>query len=65
MKNYVKFIYNNYFLKMFQFLLISPIDIITSAISSTQFVCDVMCEQYVIQQFLQQKNYFFYKEFFL
>ena len=30
-------------------LLIFFIDIITSAISSTQIVCDVICVQYVIQ----------------
>ena len=39
----------NYFLKMFWFLFISFIDIITSAISSAQIARDVICEQYVIQ----------------
>ena len=39
----------NYFLKMFWFLFIFFIDIITSAISSAQIARDVICEQYVIQ----------------
>ena len=41
-------------------------DITSSAISSTQFACDAMCVQYVIQSLLhslQEKSYFFYKEF--
>ena len=49
MKNYVKFILKNYFFKMFNFLLIFFIDIITPVISSTQIACDVMCVQHVIQ----------------
>ena len=48
MKKYTKFIKNNYFLKMFKFLLIFFIDIITPVISSTQTACDVMCVQHVI-----------------
>ena len=42
-------------------------DIITFAISSTQIACDVMCVQYVINNFYivySKKTIFFYKEFF-
>ena len=46
MKNLFK---KNYFFKMFQFLLIFFIDIITSANSSTQIAGDVICVKYVIQ----------------
>ena len=43
MKNYAKSITKNYFFKMFKFLLILCITIITPIISSTQITCDVMC----------------------
>ena len=49
MKNYVKYILKTIF---FQNVLVFNdlfIDIITPVISSTQVVCDVTCEQHVIQ----------------
>ena len=49
MKNYVKFILKNYFLKMFLLLFILFIDTMTSAISSTKTACDAICVQYVLQ----------------
>ena len=47
MQNLLK---ENYFFKMFKFLLTFSIDIITPVISSTQIACDVMCVQYVQKQ---------------
>ena len=38
----------NYFFKMFKFLLIFLIAIMTPVISSTQIACDATCVQYVI-----------------
>ena len=39
----------NYLFKMFKFLLIFFIDIITPLISLPQIACDVICVQHVIQ----------------
>ena len=38
----------NYFFKIFKFLLIFFIAIITHVIPSTQISCDVMCVQHVV-----------------
>ena len=49
LKSYVKFIVKNYFFKMFEFLLIFSIDIVTPIISFMQIACDVMCIEHLIQ----------------
>ena len=49
MKNYANFILKKHFFKMFKFLLIFYVDIITPVTSSTQIACDVICAQHVIQ----------------
>ena len=48
MKNYVKFILKNYFWNVLVFIDLF-IEIITSAILSTQITCDVTSVLYVIQ----------------
>ena len=66
MKSSGKFIWKNYFFKIFKFLLILLIDIFTPVISSTQIAFEVMCVQHVIFTYsTERKTIFFYKELFL
>ena len=66
MKSSGKFIWKNYFLKIFKFLLIFLIDIFTPVISSTQIAFEVMCVQHVTFTYsTERKTIFFYKELFL